>query len=64
MLGKSLIVVPLAGLVAGAAHEQGDPLYAIDTGLGAASASPGDPSEEASPVLTKRPKERSSGMIS
>jgi hypothetical protein len=109
MLGKSLIVMLLAGLVAGTAHGQGDPFYAVDTGLGAASASPGDstfrltqfqvarftlpsrstvvaiegwiaylstlgplslaphprdPAEEASPVLTKRPKERSSGMIS
>ena len=64
MLGKSLIVLLLAGLVAGIAHGQGDPFYAIDTGPGAASASPGDPSEEASPVLTKRPKERSSGTIS
>jgi hypothetical protein len=42
MLGKSLIVVLLAGLVAGAAHGQGDPFYAIDTGPDAASASPGD----------------------
>jgi hypothetical protein len=105
MLGKSLIAM----LVAGAALGQGDPFYAIDTGPGAASASPGDPTfrltqfqadrftlpsrgavvaiegwiaylstlgplsraphprdpaEEASPVLTKRPKERSSVMLS